>query len=116
MTELVTITPDAGLDAKGNPTPGGTPLTLTPLEVAPGNTALAYGIGGDLDSVEFTVYLPLRARIGDPPAWTAVDEAATQNFSILVRGRYCRGRAQRWESGGRGGVVVLAHSATGKAA
>lgn len=116
MTELVTITPDAGLDAKGNPQPGGTPFEVSALEVAPGNTLLAYGIGGDLDSVEFTVYLPLRIRMGDPAVWTAVDEAATQNFSILVRGRYCRGRVQRWESGGRGGIAVLCTSATGKAA
>jgi hypothetical protein len=114
VTETVTITPDTGFDGKGNPKPGGTPFTVPALEIAPGNTQLAYGVGGDLDKVEFTVFLPLRMREAD--GWVSVAEKATDNFSVEVRERFCRGRAQVWQSGGRGGVVVLCHSATGRSA
>ena len=119
MTEVVTITPDTGFDGKGNPKPGGTPFDITALEVAPGATQLAFSAGGDLDSVEFTVFLPLRARLPrlDNPVlteWASVAARCTENFSVKVRDRFCRGRAQVWDSGGRGGVVVLCESATGK--
>lgn len=118
MTEQVTITPGGGSDSKGNPKPTGTPFTVPALEIAPGNTQLRFGVGGDLDNVEFTVFLPLRVRTGE-----GVDrklrptvEVCTDTFSVLVRGRQCRGRLQEWNSGGQGGVVVLCESATGKGA
>ncbi|SCX05968.1 hypothetical protein [Mycolicibacterium fluoranthenivorans] len=114
MSELVTITPQAGRNTDGDPQPAGTPFDLFALEVAPGNTLLRFGVGGDLDSVEFTAYLPLRRRIPDTSDYQSTVEALTDNFRILVRGRDCAGRLQEWNSGGQGGVVVLCHSARGK--
>jgi hypothetical protein len=114
MPEFVTITPAGGLDAKGDPVTDGAPFTTMALEVAPGNTLLRFGVGGELDTVDFTVFLPLRIRVNDEFVVTA--EVLTEDFWITVRGRRCQGRAQLWESGGRGGVAVLAHSAKGKAA
>lgn len=113
MTEQVTITPVGGRNSDGDPTADGTPFTLTALEVAPGNTLLRYGIGGDLDTVEFTVFLPLRYRTA-VDTYQPVAAALADDFTITVRNRVCKGRVQEWNSGGRGGVVVLAHSATGR--
>lgn len=116
MTEQVTITPDIGSDAKGNPKPAGTPFTVPALEVAPGNTLLRYGVGGDLDSADFTVFLPLQIRIGSPAVRVRTAAACTENFTVLVRGRKCQGRLQEWDSGGQGGVAILCQSAKGKSA
>lgn len=110
MTEQVTITPQAGLDAYDNPLPAGTPFTLSAL-VAPGNTTVAPGADGDLDRVEFTVYLPLKVkRFG---VWVRTVTALTEAFTVTVRGQVCVGRAKEWEQAGRGGVEVLATAATG---
>ena len=121
MNEQVTITPQAGHDSNGDPLPAGTPFDLAGL-VAPGNTLRAAGIGGDLDEADFTVYLPLRHRrpASTPGEWEWVPvidllTGPTGEFTIQVRDRVCDGRAQLWNGGGgRGGVVVLATSATGK--
>lgn len=112
MAEQVTVTPIAGRSAKGDPGPAGTPFDVQALDVAPGNTMLRFGIGGDLKTVDFTVYLPLRIRIGADYFRTV--EKLTDDFWITVRGRRYNGRHQEWSSGGRGVVAVLAHSATGK--
>lgn len=117
MAETVVVTAPKGFDSGGNPTGGGSPVTLTPLEVAPGNTVLSLGVGGDLDDVEFTVYLPLRVKVGAD--WVATDTLVEDDASITVRTRECRARVQVWRSqrsATRGGVVVLCRSATGKAA
>lgn len=117
MTERVTITPLGGLNTNGDPRSDGTPFDLVAWEVAPGNTLLQYGIGGDLDTVEFTVFLPLRirAQVGADWLWQPVIDKLTDSFAVDVRGRHCIGRAQEWNSGGRGGLAILCHSATGKA-
>ncbi|MCV7358483.1 hypothetical protein [Mycolicibacterium fluoranthenivorans] len=115
MSELVTITPQAEPNTDGDPQPAGAPFDVMAMEIAPGNTVRRFGVGGDLDSVEFTVFLPLRRRIPDTQDYQATVEALTDNFRILVRDRDCAGRAQVWDAGGRGGVVVLCHSARGKA-
>lgn len=112
MAEQVTITPTGKRTAKGDPGTPGTPFDVLALEVAPGNTMLRFGVGGDLDTVDFTVYLPLRIRIG--PDYFRTVEKLTDDFAIDVRGRRYLGRHQEWSSGGRGVVAVLAHSATGK--
>jgi len=114
VSELVTITPQAEPNTDGDPQPAGIPFDLFALEVAPGNTVRRFGVGGDLDSVEFTVFLPLRRRIPETSDYQSTAEALTDNFRIMVRDRDCVGRAQVWSSGGRGGVVVLCHSARGK--
>ncbi|MGV0793023.1 hypothetical protein [Mycolicibacterium sp. XJ1819] len=116
MAETVTITPAGGRDSDGDPVADGAPFDVRAWEVAPGNTMERYGIGGDLDVVDFTVFLPLRIRDTDAGGYVSTVSKLTEEFWITVRERQCRGRAQEWESGGRGGVVVLAHSATGKAA
>lgn len=116
MTETVTVTPAGGIDSNGDPQATGTPITLTPLEVAPGNLLLRYGAGGDLTDVEFTVYLPLRILIDG--TWTEMDTLIATGDQIEVRGRRCIAFVQVWKSqrGNRGGVAVLARSKTGKAA
>lgn len=114
MRELVTIRPDAGRDSDGDPLADGAPFDVRALEVAPGNTLRAPRTGGDLDSADFTVFLPLRIRAGD--TYVVTSTACTENFSIVVRGRTCRGRLQEWKSGGRGGCAVLALSRSGKGA
>lgn len=113
MPEIVTITPGGGRDAKGDPIAPGDPFELIALEVAPGNTVLQYGVGGDLSKVEFTVFLPLRTRGPDPDFGyvSTMDRLAGETFGIEVRNRVCRGRAQLWDPAG---IVVLAHSATGR--
>lgn len=105
MTETVTVTPQAGFDADGDPIPAGDPVTLTPLQIAPGNTAQLFTTDGMLDTADFTVYLALR------------DEGAvSDDDQITVRGRLCRARVQVWKSPRSqfGGVVVLCKSATGR--
>lgn len=116
MTEVVTVTPAGGIDSDGNPATPGTPVTLTPLEIAPGNLMVRYGQGGDLTDVEFTVYLPLRVLGED--GWIDTDSLITNGDVITVRGRDCTAMVQVWKSqrGARGGIVVLARSKTGKAA
>lgn len=120
MTEQVTITPQPGHDSNGDQLAAGTPFGLSGL-VAPGNTLRTAGIGGDLDEAEFTVYLPLRSRreSATPGVWEwvpVIDQLGAE-FTITIRDRVCEGRAQLWDGGGgRGGVVVLATSATGKTA
>lgn len=104
MTETVTVTPNAsGYDRYGNTVAGGDPVTLPTLAVEPGSTQLQPGVGGDLDDVQFTVYLDLGSPIQDDDA-------------ITVRGKQCTARVQEWRSPwtGRGGVVVFARSTTGK--
>lgn len=105
MAETITVTPQSGYDSDGNPLPAGDPVTLTTLGIAPGNTVLTYGIGGDLDDVQFTVYLELGSAIAD-------------DDQITVRGKDCRARVQEWRSPwtNRGGLAVLARSTTGKGA
>lgn len=102
MTETVTVTSQSGYDSNANPIPPGGSVTLTALAVTPGVTALTLAGGGDLDDVEYTVYLELGAPIFDD------DE-------ILVRGKPCRARVKHWVSPwtGRGGLEVLCKSATG---
>lgn len=116
MTETVTVTPAAGIDSDGNPSNAGDPVTLTPLEVAPGNQLLRYGAGGDLTGVEWTVYLPLRVRFEG--SWTPTEELVRTGDDIVVRGQRCTAMVSVWRTqrGGRGGVAVLARSATGMAA
>lgn len=121
MSETVTVQPQVKLDAHGNPEVPGDPVVLTPLEVEPGNTLLSYGIGGDLDDVEFTVYLPLRVRTGlvaGVATYADTTELVVDDCAISVRGRDCRARVQVWRSQRsprRGGLAVLCRSATGKA-
>ena len=111
MTENVTITPQSGLDAYDNPLPAGDPFTLSGL-VAPGNTTLRLGVDGSLDTVIFTVYLPLQFK--QPEAgWVSTVTALTDNFTITVRGQVCNGRVREWNMSGHGGVEVLATAATG---
>lgn len=112
MAETVTITPIGGTNTDGDPAADGTAFDVRALEIAPGNTLQRFGVGGDLDTVDYTVFLPLRMRDGE--TYVATSSKLTEDFSILVRGRKCLGRAQEWASGGRGGVAVLAHSAAGK--
>lgn len=102
MAETVTVTPTGGdrYNSDGDPIAPGEPVTLVPIEVAPGNSLLTYGIGGDLDDVQFTVYLELGSPIAN-------------NDIIEVRGRECRARVALWDSSGYGGLAVLARSTTG---
>lgn len=110
MTETVTITPQAGLDAYDDPQTAGESFTIQAL-VAPGNTTLKYGADGSLDTTAFTVYLPLRIQQAD--GWISTVTAMTDNFTITVRGQECVGRVREWNESGRGGVEVLATAATG---
>jgi hypothetical protein len=110
VTEQVTITPQAGFDAYDDPLPAGAPFQLSAL-VAPGDTSVQPGADGDLDTVGFTVYLPLRVK--RPGGWVRTVTALTENFTITVRGQVCLGRVKEWDEGGRGGVEILATAATG---
>lgn len=117
MAETVTVTPQAKFDDDGNPVDPDDPdpVTLTPLEVAPGNTLLSFGIGGDLDDVEFTVFLARRTKTDD--GWVATETLVEDDCTINVRGRDCRARVQLWKSqrsATKGGLAVLCRSATGK--
>lgn len=110
MSEQVTITPQAGLDANDDPLPAGTPFTLSAL-VAPTGTSVDLGPDGSRDSAAFTVYLPLKVKL--PSGWVRTATALTDNFTVTVRGQECVGRAREWDEGGRGGVEVLAIAETG---
>ncbi|OKH70814.1 hypothetical protein EB72_24785 [Mycobacterium sp. SWH-M1] len=105
MAESVTVTPGGHYDGKGKWIQGGSPVSVTTLGIAPGNTTLAVGQGGDSDTVEFTVYLELGSPISDDDL-------------ITVRGKQCKVRVQEWRSPqtNRGGLVVLASLTTGKGA
>jgi hypothetical protein len=116
MKETVTLTPTVGNDSDGDPVAQSSPITLTPLEIAPGNMLRKYAKGGDLTDVEFTVYFPLRIRT-DTDTVTPVDEVIHDGDEIVVRGRTCSVLLEVWRSGGyRGGAAVLARSRSGKAA
>lgn len=105
MTETVIVTPRYPRDTNGDEPPAGAPYPLTPLEIAPGNTMRRFGDDGDLEDAEFTVFLSL-----------ADESKIDDNYGIEVRGRDCFARVQVWRSqrSGRGGVVVLAKSKSGK--
>lgn len=117
MAETVTVTPRSGLDANNDPIADGTPFTLTPLEVAPGNTVVKYDIDGDLDDVEFTVFFPLTVFRTAEAGYERVEDLVKDGYGVRVRDRDCVARVQVWRSqrSGRGGVVVLASSPTGNA-
>lgn len=102
MSETVTLRHSAAeeYDSDGNPVEAGDPVELTPLEIAPGNSLVRYGIGADLDDVAFTVYFDLGTQIADD------DE-------LEVRGKHCLARVGLWDSTGLGGLAVLARSVTG---
>ena len=110
MTETVTITPQAGVDANDDPLPAAAAFSVAGY-VAPGNTTVRFGVDGDLDQVQFTVYLPLKIKLRG--AWARTTTALTDNFTITVRDQVCVGRAQEWDQCGRGGVVILASANTG---
>lgn len=117
MSETVTVTPTVGNDTNGDPATPGADITLTPLEIAPGNMLIKYGKGGDLTDVEFTVYLPLRVRTAD--GFAAIETLIRDGDEITVRGRRCTALVEIWRSGrgsNRGGAAVLARSRSGKAA
>lgn len=104
MTETVTVTPGAGeLDDDGNPTQAGAPYELTPLQIAPGNTTQTYGVSGELEQADFTVYFPL-----------GIESQIADGYLVDVRGHKCTARVRVWRSSAdRGGVEVLCRSATG---
>ncbi|MDB2211827.1 hypothetical protein [Mycobacteroides abscessus] len=103
--ETVIVTPTFGYDDDGEPRPDGTPFPLTPKFVAPGNTLREFGVGGDLEQADFTVFLELtdRGKVKD-------------DYRIEVRDKDCFARVQDWVSPrtGRGVVAVLATSGTGR--
>ena len=117
MSETVTVTAPAGLDDNGDPLTAGDPITLTPLEIAPGNVLIRWGVGGDLTDVTFTVFLPLRVRT-DPDTWTETAELVHTGDDIEIREQKFTAMVQEWRSqrGNRGGLAVLARARTGKAA
>jgi hypothetical protein len=117
VSEPVIITPLAGRDTSGDPLPLGDPFTLYGL-VAPGNTTRTYQAGGDLEEADFTIHFPARVRreADGEWGWAPVASLLPDDFTVEVRGQVCDGRAQVWDEAGRGGVVVLASSATGRAA
>lgn len=103
--ETVTVTPTFGYDDYGDPKPDGTPFPLTAKFIAPGNTLREFGVGGDSEHAEFTVFLELtdRGKVKD-------------DDRIEVRDKDCFARVQDWVSPrtGRGVVAILATSRTGK--
>ena len=117
MTETVTVTQLSGNDSDGDPVEASEEITLTPLEIAPGNMLIKYGTGGDLTDVEFTLYLPLRTATDE--GYVDTDTLVRTGDDIEVRGRTCVALVSTWRSqrgGDRGGVTVLAQARTGKAA
>lgn len=103
--ETVTVTPVSGLDDDGDPIAAGDPVDIEAIAVAPGNTALRYNDQGELDSAEFTVYLPSGSPVSDDDL-------------ITVREKPCRARVQVWRDPWPGevsldGMVVLCKSVTG---
>lgn len=117
-TETVTVTPHFGMNDDGDPVPPGSPVVLTPLVVAPGNTSLIFGRDGDQDIVEFTVYFGLTSHRPDTNTWVATTDVIADNYGINVRDRDCLTRVRVWRSprSSLGGVEVLCRSATGKEA
>lgn len=111
--ETVEVRSASGFDSNGDPVAAGPAVVLAPLEIAPGNTARIVGDDGALDAAEFTLYFGLRVRVDGQ--WVAADTVIRDDYAVTVRGRKCLARVQKWSSGGRGGVVVLCKSATGKA-
>lgn len=116
----ITVQTGGGLDEDGNPTASGGPVELTPLEIAPGNTVLRYGVGADLDDVQYTVYLPLRTRtaidVAGQAEYTPTVDLIPDDSTVTVYGKPCKARTQVWQSQrgtSRGGVVVLCRSITG---
>ena len=107
MAETVTIFPTVGNDDNGDPLPQGAPIVVTPLEIAPGNAVNKWGVGGDMQNIEFTVFLELRH-----------ERSIKTGDEMLVRGRRCLAAVQVWrsqQSPNQGGIAVLATSASGKA-
>ena len=116
MTETVTIYTTAGNNSDGDPVAQGAALTLTPLEIAPGNMMVKYGTGGDLRDVQFTVFFPLRVRTA-VDTYSNVADVIHDGDEITVRGKTCTALVQVWQSqqsGSRGGIAVLARARTGK--
>jgi hypothetical protein len=118
VSESVTVIPARlGNDANGDPYPQGAPVALSPLEIAPGNALLRYGIGGDLIDVAFTVFFPLRVQT--KAGYADAETVIRNGDEIVVRGRKCLAAVEVWRSqrsSTRGGVVVLARAVSGKAA
>ena len=110
MTEIVTITPQVGIDANDNPVAGGTPFTL-PARVAPGNTTVRPGADGQLDTADFTAYLPLKVK--GASGWVSTSSLLTDKFTITIRNQVCVGRAREWNENGRGAIEVLASIKSG---
>jgi hypothetical protein len=117
VSETVSVIPTVGNDSNGDPVEQSDPITLTPLEISPGNTVIRYGFGGDLTDVEFTIYLPLRVRTATG-TWMATEDVVRNGDEIDIRGRRCVATVQVWRSqrSQLGGVAVLARSSSGKAA
>ena len=105
MSETVAITPAFGYDDDGNPEPTGPTIEAEAFAVAPGNTSYSYGNNGDVDTAEYTIYLPVGTPIKDDDV-------------IIVRGRTCVARVREWRSlrTDRAALEVLCKSATGATA
>ena len=116
LAETVTVTPLFGMDDDGDPVPPGLPIVLTPRVIAPGNTSLTFGRGGDQDTVEFTVYFDLRSYRPDTNAWVTTADVISDDYRIRVRDSDCLARVRVWRSprSSLGGVEVLCRSVTGK--
>lgn len=102
MSETVTITPAGGRDDDGNPIANGRPFEATAL-VEPGNTNVQFTGSGNVDTVDFTLYMRFGVNVNDGDL-------------ITVRGRDCLARVRDWRTSPtarRGGVVVLCSSVTG---
>jgi hypothetical protein len=114
MAETVVVTPKFGHDDDGNPVDDGTPVTLMPIAIAPGNTLQQPAAGGELDEAEFTLFFGPTVFLDGTRQTTA--DLIKDDYGITVRDRPCLIRVQDWRSPrtGRGGLVVLARSATGK--
>ena len=118
LAETVTVTPLFGMDDDGDPVPAGLPFVLAPRVIAPGNTSLMFGRGGDQDTVEFTVYFDLKSYRPDTGVWVTTADVISDDYGIKVRGADCLARVRVWRSprSTLGGVEVLCRSVTGKEA
>jgi hypothetical protein len=99
----VIVTPGGtNWDDDGNPTPTSADIPLQAMAIAPGDTSFTPGPGGELDTVTYTVYLPLGAPISN-------------DDTMLVRGKVCEVRVKEWISpwSGRGGLEVSCVAAAG---
>ena len=110
MTETVTVTPQAKIDDNDNPVAASAPFTIEAL-IAPGNTTVRPGADGQLDTVDFTAYLPLTIR--KSTGWVRTSSLLTDKFTITIRDQVCVGRAREWNDNGRGGIEVLASVKSG---